>query len=69
MNGVIEKTRKKREVSIAEAAAAIGIPRMLIDIRHGKKLQSVLQLARILYLGDFCISCCVGLLLKAGYGC
>ncbi|XP_027164035.1 uncharacterized protein LOC113764159 isoform X1 [Coffea eugenioides] len=34
VNGIIEKTRKKTEVSIAEAAGAIGIPRMLIDIRH-----------------------------------
>lgn len=34
VNGVLEKTRKKHEVSIAEAADAIGIPRMLIDIRH-----------------------------------
>ncbi|KAF8403661.1 hypothetical protein HHK36_011765 [Tetracentron sinense] len=34
VNGVVEKTRKKTEVSIAEAADAIGIPRMLIDIRH-----------------------------------
>lgn len=37
VNGVLEKTRKKHEVSIAEAAEAIGIPRMLIDIRHGKQ--------------------------------
>ncbi|XP_024992844.1 uncharacterized protein LOC112526677 isoform X2 [Cynara cardunculus var. scolymus] len=34
VNGIVEKTRKKNEVSIAEAADAIGIPRMLIDIRH-----------------------------------
>ncbi|KAI3882362.1 hypothetical protein MKX03_028062 [Papaver bracteatum] len=34
VNGVVEKTRKKTEVSIADAANAIGIPRMLIDIRH-----------------------------------
>lgn len=34
VNGVIEKTRKKREVSIAVAATAIGMPRTLIDIRH-----------------------------------
>ncbi|KAL7122480.1 hypothetical protein ACP275_01G048500 [Erythranthe tilingii] len=34
VNGVLEKTRKKNEVSIGEAADAIGIPRMLIDIRH-----------------------------------
>ncbi|GMP91505.1 hypothetical protein CsSME_00042180 [Camellia sinensis var. sinensis] len=34
VNGVVEKTRKKTEVSIAEAADAINIPRMLIDIRH-----------------------------------
>ncbi|KAI7982363.1 Ribosomal biogenesis protein LAS1L [Camellia lanceoleosa] len=34
VNGVVEKTRKKIEVSIAEAADAINIPRMLIDIRH-----------------------------------
>ncbi|XP_073130472.1 uncharacterized protein [Henckelia pumila] len=34
VNGVIEKTRKKNEISIGEAADAIGIPRSLIDIRH-----------------------------------
>lgn len=34
VNVVVEKTRKKRETSIAVAADAIGIPRMLIDIRH-----------------------------------
>ncbi|CAN1250124.1 Ribosomal biogenesis protein LAS1L [Linum perenne] len=34
VNCVIEKTRKKNESSIAEAAGAIGIPRSLIDIRH-----------------------------------
>lgn len=34
VNCVIEKTRKKTSVSIAEAAEAIGIPRMLIDLRH-----------------------------------
>ena len=39
VNGVIEKTRKKREVSIAVAATAIGMPRTLIDIRHGKGFQ------------------------------
>lgn len=39
VNGVIEKTRKKEEVSIAVAANAIGMPRTLIDIRHGKGIQ------------------------------
>jgi hypothetical protein len=39
VNGVVEKTRKKTEASIAVAADAIGIPRMLIDIRHGRQLQ------------------------------
>ena len=39
VNGVVEKTRKKTGISIAVAAAAIGIPRMLIDVRHGKQLQ------------------------------
>ncbi|KAI3723751.1 hypothetical protein L2E82_35508 [Cichorium intybus] len=34
VNGIVEKTRKKNEVSIGEAADVIGIPRMLIDIRH-----------------------------------
>ncbi|KAK9929468.1 hypothetical protein M0R45_026569 [Rubus argutus] len=34
VNCVVEKTRKKNEVSIAEAADAIDIPRSLIDIRH-----------------------------------
>lgn len=39
MNGVVEKTRKKNEVSIGEVADAIGLPRMLIDIRHGKEFR------------------------------
>ncbi|XP_031268345.1 uncharacterized protein LOC116126810 [Pistacia vera] len=34
VNCVVEKTRRKSEFSIAEAAAAIGIPRKLIDVRH-----------------------------------
>ncbi|KAL5773555.1 hypothetical protein ACOSQ2_013479 [Xanthoceras sorbifolium] len=34
VNCVVEKTRKRTEVSIAEAANAIGIPRKLIDVRH-----------------------------------
>ncbi|XP_076928465.1 uncharacterized protein LOC143592435 [Bidens hawaiensis] len=34
VNGIVDKTRKKNEISIGEAADAIGIPRMLIDIRH-----------------------------------
>lgn len=38
VNGVVEKTRKKEVASIAVAADAIGIPRMLIDIRHGEKV-------------------------------
>lgn len=35
VNGVIEKTRR-RDKSIADAAEEINIPRMLIDVRHGK---------------------------------
>ncbi|XP_031401967.1 uncharacterized protein LOC116211645 [Punica granatum] len=34
VNAVVEKTRKKRETSIAEAAEEYDIPRMLIDVRH-----------------------------------
>lgn len=34
VNGMIEKTRKQTEMSIAEAAEVINMPRMLIDIRH-----------------------------------
>lgn len=34
VNGLIEKTRRRTEVSISEAAAHINMPRMLIDIRH-----------------------------------
>ncbi|KAK4841859.1 hypothetical protein QYF36_011604 [Acer negundo] len=34
VNCVVEKTRKRTEVSISEAALAIGIPRKLIDVRH-----------------------------------
>ncbi|CAI0541987.1 unnamed protein product [Linum tenue] len=50
VNCVIEKTRKKNDASIGEAAGAIGIPRTLIDIRHGSKktvsriLKSLVQL-------------------------
>lgn len=35
VNCVVEKTRKQSEISIADAAEAIGIPRILIDVRHG----------------------------------
>lgn len=41
MNGVVEKTRKKTEASIGEAADVLGIPRMLIDVRHGKGLYTL----------------------------
>ncbi|KAL1199151.1 hypothetical protein V5N11_014648 [Cardamine amara subsp. amara] len=34
VNCVIEKTRRRENFSIAEAAKAIGIPRKLIDLRH-----------------------------------
>ncbi|KFK25498.1 hypothetical protein AALP_AA8G122400 [Arabis alpina] len=34
VNCVIEKTRRRADVSIADAAKAIGIPRKLIDLRH-----------------------------------
>lgn len=34
VNCVVEKTRRKTEASIGEAANAIGIPRKLIDVRH-----------------------------------
>ncbi|KAK4369290.1 hypothetical protein RND71_013082 [Anisodus tanguticus] len=49
VNGVVEKTRKKAEISIAEAANAIGIPRMLIDVRHEGSHRDLpsLQLARL----------------------
>ncbi|XP_057484495.1 uncharacterized protein LOC130770879 [Actinidia eriantha] len=49
VNGVVEKTRKKTEVSIGEAADAINIPRMLIDIRHEGSHRDLpsLRLARL----------------------
>ncbi|KAL8521498.1 hypothetical protein ACS0TY_011859 [Phlomoides rotata] len=49
VNGVVEKTRKKNEISIGEAADAIGIPRMLIDIRHEASHRDLpsLQLLRL----------------------
>ncbi|XP_055823518.1 uncharacterized protein LOC129892020 [Solanum dulcamara] len=49
VNGVVEKTRKKAEISIAEAANAIGIPRMLIDVRHEGSHRDLpsLQLVRL----------------------
>ncbi|KAK6251530.1 hypothetical protein QUC31_009163 [Theobroma cacao] len=34
VNCVVEKTRKRTGISIADAADAIGIPRKLIDVRH-----------------------------------
>ncbi|CAH9110178.1 unnamed protein product [Cuscuta epithymum] len=49
VNGVIEKNRKKNEISIADAADAIGIPRMLIDVRHEGSHRDLpsLKLARL----------------------
>ncbi|CAI9784691.1 unnamed protein product [Fraxinus pennsylvanica] len=49
VNGVVEKTRKKTVISIGEAANAIGIPRMLIDIRHEGSHRDLpsLQLVRL----------------------
>jgi len=32
-----EKSRKKEHTSIAGAAEEIGLPHMLVEIRHGKK--------------------------------
>ncbi|KAJ6948543.1 hypothetical protein NC651_002770 [Populus alba x Populus x berolinensis] len=40
VNCVVETIWKKTQVSIADAASAIGIPRTLIDIRHGTHLTS-----------------------------
>ncbi|XP_021734246.1 uncharacterized protein LOC110700988 isoform X2 [Chenopodium quinoa] len=34
VNGVIEKTRSKPDMSIADGAVEIGMPRMLVDVRH-----------------------------------
>lgn len=36
VNGFIEPAHKKTRRSISELAEAVGIPRMLVDIRHGK---------------------------------
>ncbi|KAK4435603.1 hypothetical protein Salat_0723800 [Sesamum alatum] len=49
VNCVVEKNRKKNEISIGEAADAIGIPRMLIDIRHEGSHRDLpsLQLVRL----------------------
>ncbi|KAM3221665.1 hypothetical protein P3L10_020935 [Capsicum annuum] len=49
VNGVVEKTRKKAEISIAEAVNAIGIPRMLVDVRHEGSHRDLpsLQLVRV----------------------
>lgn len=43
MNCVVEKTRRKTEASIGEAANAIGIPRKLIDVRHGKQIELIIS--------------------------
>jgi hypothetical protein len=58
VNGVVEKTRKKTEASIAVAADAIGIPRMLIDIRHGRRLHLFIfnmDLSIFVYQPFFCL--------------
>ncbi|XP_070009276.1 uncharacterized protein LOC107760939 isoform X4 [Nicotiana tabacum] len=49
VNGVVEKTRNKTEISIGEAANDIGIPRMLIDVRHEGSHRDLpsLQLVRL----------------------
>lgn len=36
VNGFLDKSCKEAKVSISQAAEAIGIPRILVDIRHGE---------------------------------
>lgn len=49
VNCAIERTRKKNQISIAEAADSFSIPRMLIDIRHEASHRGLpsLQLVRL----------------------
>jgi ribosomal biogenesis protein LAS1 len=35
VNGFMENAHKKTGLSISELAEAVGIPRVLVDIRHG----------------------------------
>ncbi|KAH7511414.1 hypothetical protein JRO89_XSUnG0205000 [Xanthoceras sorbifolium] len=58
VNCVVEKTRKRTEVSIAEAANAIGIPRKLIDVRHGFNIGPVLTLTCCIWKSDVCNPLC-----------
>jgi hypothetical protein len=56
VNCVVEKTRKRTEVSIAEAAHAIGIPRKLIDVRHGKHFQLMISYMIPLFVRQLSLS-------------
>lgn len=46
MNGLVEKVREPKE-SIAKAADRIGMPRILVDIRHGKDAEKFSDLVVI----------------------
>ncbi|KAF5198351.1 las1-like family protein [Thalictrum thalictroides] len=49
VNGIVDKGRKKEDISIAERAAQLGLPPMLIDIRHEASHRDLpsLQLVRV----------------------
>lgn len=35
MNGVVDQSQKRNTSSVAERAEFAGLPRLLVDIRHG----------------------------------
>ena len=55
MNGLIEKTRDKKKSSIAAAAKEFGMPRKLIDIRHGKQTSTIFVLSFSFSLKNPCL--------------
>ena len=36
VNGVVDQSKWQNSMSVADRAEAAGLPRMLVDIRHGK---------------------------------
>jgi hypothetical protein len=50
VNGVVDQSQKRNTTSVASRAEAAELPRVLVDIRHGARLDHHLY---------YCLNCCL----------
>jgi hypothetical protein len=50
VNGVVDQSQKRNTTSVALRAEAAELPRVLVDIRHGARLDHHLY---------YCLNCCL----------